>query len=370
MKKRLVPVLACMLSLFIVGCANQAEQSDAKSSVGTAVESTNAESSGTAAESSSAKNSGTTAKSESEGYPITITHALGETTISEKPERIVTLGWENQDTPLALGVVPVGVSMANYGKVTEHNLHTWTDAAFASLGEDSPNVFNDVDGFDYEAISDAKPDVILAAYSGMTQEEYDLLSQIAPVVTYQRGPWQTTWREQTILNAEGMGMKSEGEAKVKEVEALIKEKLAAYPDLKDVKTGFFWIDANDFSTFYAYLPTDPRANFLSDLGLQMPQSILDLAGDTSDFSITISKENANKLNDVELMIVYGDEELVKALQADALMSSIPAIKNGAVMLLDANTDMAAATTPSILSIPAAIDEYLALLNEANEKRPK
>lgn len=308
-----------------------------------------------------------TTKSDDSSYPMTIKHYFGETKIESKPERIVTLGWENQDTPLALGVAPVGCSVANYGKVTDNNLHTWTDEAFAELGVDKPVVFNDVDGFDYEAIADCKPDVILAAYSGMTEEEYNLLSEIAPVVTYQTAPWQTTWKEQCILNAEGMGMKKEGEAKVAEVEALIEEKLTQYPDLEGVNTAFFWISPDDFSTFYAYLPTDPRADFLLDLGLKTPQSILDMAASKEEFSVTISKENANQLSDVDIMIVYGDESLVKALQADPLLSSIPAVKNGAIVLIDATSDMAAATTPSILSIPACIDEYLAMLNEANEK---
>lgn len=313
------------------------------------------------------KKDGASADSGDSSYPITIEHYFGETTIESKPERIVTLGWENQDTPLALGVAPVGCSAANYGKVTDNNLHTWTDEAFTALGVDDPVVFNDVDGFDYEAIADCKPDVILAAYSGMTEEEYNLLSEIAPVVTYQTAAWQTTWKEQCILNAEGMGMKEEGEAKVAEVEALIEEKLVKYPDLAGAKTAFFWISPDDFSTFYAYLPTDPRANFLLDLGLETPQSILDMAASKEEFSVTISKENANKLSDVDIMIVYGDESLVEALQADPLMSEIPAVKNGAIVLIDATSDMAAATTPSILSIPACIDEYLALLNEANEK---
>ena len=48
-------------------------------------------------------------------YPLTIEHAFGETVIESKPERVATVGWENQDTPLALGVAPVGVSAANYG---------------------------------------------------------------------------------------------------------------------------------------------------------------------------------------------------------------------------------------------------------------
>ncbi len=313
------------------------------------------------------KNLNTTAETEtkeSTKYPLVITHALGETVIESKPERIVTLGWENQDTPLALGIVPIGVSAANYGLVTDNMLHTWTDNAFKALGENNPVVFNDVDGFDYEAISDAQPDVILAAYSGMTAEDYQLLSKIAPVVPYQTAAWQTTWREQTILNATGMGMKEEGEAKVAEVDALMKEKLSQYPELAGAKTAFFWISPDDFSTFYAYLPTDPRASFLTDLGLVLPESILSLAEDKGDFSVTLSRENVDSLGDVELMIVYGDEALLASLQADELMSTIPAIKNGAVLLLDSTSALAAATTPSILSIPAEIDDYLRLLNEA------
>ncbi|MCB7520804.1 ABC transporter substrate-binding protein [[Clostridium] hylemonae] len=300
-------------------------------------------------------------------YPLVISHAFGETVIESRPENIVTIGWENQDTPLALGVVPTGVSAANYGKVTEHGLHPWTDEAFETLGEKAPVVFDDIDGLDYEAISDAKPDVILAAYSGITEEEYNLLSAIAPVAAYPGTPWQTYWRDQTILNAEGMGMKKEGEAKVAEVDALIKDKTEEYPELAGTKTAFFWISPDDFSTFYVYLPSDPRAAYLTDLGLTFPDSVLKMAGDTEDFSVTLSRENSDVLSDVEMMVVYGDETLLKALQEDALMSRIPAVKNGAVALVDSASSLAGACTPSILSIPAEIDEYLRLLSEAHGK---
>lgn len=300
-------------------------------------------------------------------YPLTIEHAFGETVIESKPERVATVGWENQDTPLALGVAPVGVSAANYGLVTENNLHPWTDEAFQSLGVDSPVVFNDVDGLDYEAISDSHPDVILASYSGFTQEEYETLSQIAPVVPYKEAPWQTTWKEQTIENATGMGMKKEGEEKVAEVEALIEEKLADYPDLKGTKAAFCWISADDLSSFYIYMPSDPRASYLLDLGLEFPESVKELAENTSDFSITVSRENADQLKDVDMIVVYGDQSLLNALQEDELMSQIPAVKNGAVALIDSTSALAGASTPSILSIPYEIDEYLSLLSEAQEQ---
>jgi len=40
--------------------------------------------------------------------PVTISHALGEAEITEKPESVVTLGQGAAETALALGIVPVG----------------------------------------------------------------------------------------------------------------------------------------------------------------------------------------------------------------------------------------------------------------------
>lgn len=308
------------------------------------------------------------AATEEVSYPLTITHAFGETVLESKPERIVTIGWENQDTALALGVVPVGVSKPTFGLLTENNLHTWTDAAVTELGGEMPVIFDDVDGLDFESIADCDPDVILASYSGITQEDYDTLSQIAPVIAYKGTAWQTTWRDQTIDNAEGMGMKAEGEAKVAEVEALISEKLADYPQLSGISTAFSWVSADDFSTFYIYLPTDPRVAYLEDLGLSLPESVSALDPGDGSFFVTVSRENADQLSDVQMMVLYGgDEDLLAALQADELMSQIPAIANGAVVFVDGSSDLAAASvTPSILSIPYEIDEYLSLFAAAAE----
>ena len=49
------------------------------------------------------------------------------------------------------------------------------------------------------------------------------------------------------------------------------------------------------------------------------------------------------------------------------MSQIPAVKNGAMVLIDSTTALAGAATPSILSIPYEIDEYLDLLSAAQAK---
>ena len=73
------------------------------------------------------------------------------------------------------------------------------------------------------------PDVILAAYSGLTQEDYDTLSEIAPVVAYPETAWGTPWREMIELNSEAMGMAAEGEQLVADLETEIADAAAKYP---------------------------------------------------------------------------------------------------------------------------------------------
>ncbi|MGB4660969.1 MAG: iron-siderophore ABC transporter substrate-binding protein [Mobilitalea sp.] len=309
---------------------------------------------------------GSTSDTESE-YPITIKHAFGETVIEEKPERIATISWGNQDVPLALGIVPIGVSQANYGVVDDSGLLPWTAEGFKSLGVEDPVIFNDTDGLNYEAISDAQPDVILAAYSGITQEEYDLLSAIAPVVAYPTLAWQTYWRDQIIMDATGIGMKEEGEQLVVQLEQLIAEKMKEYPQIVGKTAAFFYFNPSDLGKFYIYLPADPRAAYLTDLGMEFPDSVLKLAEGSTSFALELSSENVDLLKDVDIIIAYGDATLLEALQADALLSTIPAIQRESVVLIEDGTPLAASGTPSALSIPATIDEYLMKIGEGADQ---
>lgn len=297
-------------------------------------------------------------------YPIVIKHAFGETIIVEKPERVATISWGNHDLPLALGVVPVGISMANYGVLDDSGMLPWTAAKFKELGVDAPVLFNDLAGLNFEAIADAAPDVILAAYSGITQEEYDLLSEIAPVIAYPTLAWQTYWRDQITINATAMGMKAEGDALVTELETLIADKTSAYPQIAGKKAAFFYFNPADLGSFYIYLPSDPRAAYLTDLGMEVPESVKKLAAESTSFAISLSAENADLLMDIDVIVAYGNETLLAALQADALVGTIPAVKNGAVAIIEDGTPLAASGTPSALSIQATIDEYLEIIGAA------
>lgn len=300
-------------------------------------------------------------------YPIVIEHAFGEAVIESKPERVATIQWGNHDVVLALGVVPVGFSAANYGVQDGSGLLPWTAEKLEELDTVDPNIFQDTDGLDFEAISDANPDVILAAYSGITQEDYDILSKIAPVVAYQSSPWTTMWRDQVILNATGMGMKAEGEQLVKDIENLVEKKLSEYTELKGKKVAWVNFSANDMSGLHIYTPADPRVDFLFELGMEYPEAIINEITDPTDYALKISAENADLLNDVDIIIGYGDENLYEAVKADPLLGEISAIKRGSVVFIGDGTPLAAAGNPNPLAISYTIDEYLELLGGAIEK---
>lgn len=300
-------------------------------------------------------------------YPIVIKHALGETVIDSKPERVATIQWANHDIALALGVVPVGFSAANFGVQDDSGLLPWTAEKLAELGITDPNVYQDTDGLDFEAISDSDPDVILAAYSGITQEDYDLLSQIAPVVPYPTAPWATTWREQVTYNATGMGMKAEGEQLIKDTEALIQEKLAKYPQIEGKKVVWVNFSAQDLSQLHIYTPIDSRVSFLYELGMEYPESITSQITDPKSYSLQLSAENIEALYDADLIVGYGNDELYETLKADTVIGKIPAIERGSVAFITSDTPLVAAGTPNPLSIAYTIDEYLALIGAAIDK---
>ncbi|TKI59959.1 iron-siderophore ABC transporter substrate-binding protein [Lysinibacillus mangiferihumi] len=300
-------------------------------------------------------------------YPIVIKHALGETVIDKKPERVATIAWANHDVALALGVVPVGFSAANYGVQDDSGMLPWTADKLKELGEENPNIYQDTDGLDFEAIADSNPDVILAAYSGITQEDYDTLSQIAPVVAYPEIPWVISWRDQILYNAKGMGMEKEGKQLIADTEKLIADKANELPELKGKKAVFASFNATDLSKFYIYTPADPRGEFLEELGMEYPPSIKEQVKDDSSFYIELSAENADALKDAEIFITYGDDKTLAALQADPILGKVPAIQNGSVIVITDNTPLAAAGNPNPLSIQYTIDEYLALISDVAKK---
>ncbi|MER5627447.1 iron-siderophore ABC transporter substrate-binding protein [Streptosporangium sp. NPDC002544] len=303
-------------------------------------------------------------------FPMTIQHALGTTTIQAKPERVATVNWANHEAPLALGVVPVGMAAANFGDDDGDGLLPWVDERLKELKAEKPVLFDETDGIDFEAVADTKPDVILAAYSGLTKQDYETLSKIAPVVAYPDAAWATPWREIIRMNSKAIGLADEAEKLITDIEGDISQVVAKYPQLKGKSAMFMThVDPNDVSEVGFYTTHDTRTLFFEDLGLTIPGSIAEASKGTDKFALTRSAEQIDLFDDVDIITGYGDEkgELFETLRKDPLLSKIPAVKRGSVYLLPGSTPLGTAANPTPLSISWVLEDYAKALAEAADK---
>jgi iron complex transport system substrate-binding protein len=299
-------------------------------------------------------------------YPIKIEHAFGTTIITKKPERVATVAWANHEVPLALGVVPVGFAAASFGDDDQDGVLPWVSEKLDSLNAQAPVLFDEGDGIDFEAVAATRPDVILAAYSGLSQSDYNTLSLIAPVVAYPSTPWSTSWRDMIRLNSLGLGMAKEGEALIERLENEVAEKAAHFPELKG-KTAMFitHLDPTDLSVIRFYTANDTRVSFFEDLGMHSPDSVKRIS-QSGQFSGESSVEQIDDFNDVDIFVTYGNKTLLDPVNANPLLSKMRAIKNGAIVMLG-NQQIATAANPTPLSISWVLDSYLEALAEAARK---
>ena len=299
-------------------------------------------------------------------FPVTIEHVYGSTTIESRPERVATVAWANHEVPLALGIVPVGMSKATWGDDDGDGVLPWVEEKLEQLGAETPVLFDETDGIDFEAVADTQPDVILASYSGITQEEYATLSKIAPVIAYPEVAWGTSLEDMIRLNSAALGLAAEGEALIDTLHAEVEAALATNAALDGKTVLFSFIDPADLSQIGFYTSHDTRPGFLSSIGLPQPSVVVEESAGTDAFYVTVSAEEADRFADVDIFVTYGDagSDFVAQLQADPLLSQIPAIAEGRVAILENSTPLAASANPSPLSIGWGVDAYFALLAAA------
>ena len=295
----------------------------------------------------------------SDGFPVTIEHALGKTTIPERPERVVVVGYTEQEPLLALGVKPVG-AMDWFGQGT-YGKWPWERAAWG--GKPAPLVSNKANEIDFERVAAQKPDLILGLYAALEKPDYDKLSQIAPTVAQAKGdPYTTPWRDMTRTAAKAVGRVAEGEQLIKDTDARFAAFRKAHPEAADEVA--LVVDAGEApKTYYPFSSEDPRGQFPRELGYQRSAQLDKLSGDT--FGAEVSKERVDLL-DVDRLFLLIDAPARKRLSQDALFSELAVAREKRVTDLPYYTSDqlgAALAFNSVLSIPYALDGIEKSLSE-------
>lgn len=289
-------------------------------------------------------------------FPVTIGHKYGSTTIDARPERIVTVGLTDHDALLALDIVPVGTSewFGGYpGSVWPWAQHKLGDQIPEAVGGDSIN---------FEKIAALQPDLILALFSGVTQEEYDLLAQIAPTVAQPADyvDYGVPWQELTVTVGKAVGKQAEAEAMVADVEAKFAEVRAAHPEFE----GATSVVATPYQGIWVYGPQDVRGRFLTLLGFTLPEGLAEITG--AEFGGNLSMERADLL-DVDV-IIWLDPEDAEGELGGPVYQSLPVHTEGREVFLDSYSDPVGGATSfvSVLSLPFLLDELAPQLASAIE----
>lgn len=297
-------------------------------------------------------------------FPVTFTHIYGETTIDQKPERVATWGWGATDAVLALGIQPVAIPDDTYG-APDTGITPWVQAAIDEVGGDAPVLLDSSSTeLPIEQLLATDPDVLIASYSGLTQDEYDQLTAAGvAVVAPEEALWATPWRDVITDTGKALGLEDEAAALLDDLDGQIADAAAAHPEFEGTTIAFA---ADSAGVFYLYLPSDARVEILEDLGFTSAPSVEALDTGESTFYTTVSDENLDQV-DADVIFTYAEnEDALNTFLTSSRTSVIPAVKTGAVATILGNQD-SDAVSPTALTLPYILPTLVDALAEATAK---
>ena len=289
MKKKLLKALAlaCVTSIFLMGCSNKGNESNNKVSTET----------------------------------VTITDVRGEVEIPKDPKRIVDLSG-NSDILSILGYKVIGTANSDaydYTKFPAYLEDTLKGAEI--LG------YSMQDTMDVEAVMNLEPDLIVI--STVQEKMYDQLNKIAPTVMIQLEA--LNWKDDVkqfakVFNKEDEANKwlSDYEAKAKEAGEKIKSQYGedtTYLSFLASGGQFFIFDGAGFGSV-----------LYEDMALGKPSGM----PEQTDISLpVVTYEGLASINTDYIFLIATDEDLAQ-LESNAIWNNLPAVKEGKVVVLEAS----------------------------------
>lgn len=313
---------------------------------------------------------GATTAGDASAYPVSVSHVHGTTTIEKAPTRVATLGWSDGDVVASLGVVPVGATKITWGG-NANGSTDWFDEAVTALGAGDGDIarYDDTAGVPFDAIAATSPDVILAVNTGISKEEYDKLSKIAPTVAYPGAPWGTAWEDSLATIGTVLGREAQAAQVRAATDKVIDDAVAAHPQIKGKSAAWAWFSPTDLSTIGLYTVTDLRPQMLRRFGLVDSPTVADLSASSTEFSINLSAEKASTL-DADLVVFYEEDGAgVEEITGDPLLGQIPALTKKQYVASADDTTALTMSSPSPLAIPVAVESFLPKIVQALAGNP-
>ena len=286
MKKKILKTLVatCMTAMMFVGCASNSATNEDKAI----------------------------------GKTVTVTDVRGEVEIPADPQRIVDLSG-NSDILSILGYKVIGTANSDaydYTKFPSYLEETLSGAEI--LG------YSMQDTMDVEAVMNLKPDLIVI--STVQEKMYDALSEIAPTV---------------MIQLEALNWKDDVRtlAKVFNKEDVANEWIANYENKAKEAGDKIKAEYGEDTTYLSFLASGGQffifdgAGFgdvlYNDMGLAKPAGM----PEQTDISLpVVTYEGLAAIQTDYIFLIATDEDLAQ-LESNAIWNSLPAVKEGKVVVL-------------------------------------
>ncbi len=287
---------------------------------------------------------------------VTIKHAFGETTIPAPPTRVVSAGFTEQDSLLAVGLIPIATT--EWFGTQPFAVWPW---AQEKLGAAQPVVLNLDNGISIDRIAVLKPDLIVAVNAGVDADTYQKLTAIAPTVPQSgRDAFFEPWKDE----ATAIGMATFNDDAMQSLIKAVDDRFAALgaanQQFKGKKAvllqGTLWQDS--------VVATMPgwRTDFLTRMGFRIPGSFEQYGRDHRAF-IPLDRASA-ALDDADVLIWSTESDSDQAgLLANPAVAALRATAQNRNVFT--GKDLAGAIAfSSVLSYQAVADQLPPLLTRA------
>ncbi|MEV6323067.1 ABC transporter substrate-binding protein [Nocardia sp. NPDC051787] len=288
----------------------------------------------------------------SSGAATTITHALGETTIPDVPQRVVALGNQWLDAAQALGVTPVGY-LDNIAALTKSR-PAWEPASLAESKELTSEGL-------IEQVAALEPDLILAdGFVYLSDRKiYDNLSQLAPTLPALGKEVVTPWRDQVTALGKVLHKQDKATEIIAGVDNRIQALAQQYPGLKGKTFASTWL----YSAAQLMVLNDPKdgsAEIFTQLGMSIPQNLVSLPN--TGGRVALSPERTTELQ-ADLLLAAASPGLDQMYRELPGYRELPAVRKESVVSMSTQ-DISAVNQPSALNVPYILDKIQPALANA------
>lgn len=298
------------------------------------------------------------------GFPVTVTHRFGATTIPAQPKRVVAIG--DEDIVVALGVTPVGIvrNSATPSGLAPHqegiidpSALTFIDVPPGAEGERTA-------GANIEQVAALRPDLILAVNGFTLEQDYPALARIAPTVGYatawgsRAGRSRLSWTRRRWGWPIAAGRSS---PRRRRRSGRSGTRTLAWPGLAGRTVTFsFAFAPGQIVTLKT--DKDPTVKLFKELGMRIPPAVEALpAIAPGNPGGALSFENISQLDGDIVVMLYATPELQRQVEEFALFRNLGGVRDGRYFVIDLPT-ATALRSPTVLSIPWALGQIGPSLN--------